>query len=370
MTFYKTTEFAALSGVSIKTLKRWKKAGKLVPISTDEKSHHLYSEEQIEEVKKIFGKKFPTSENKKFSNSESPKKVAPKKDEPLPVINHPAKNFIIPIDKLSKNIFDTTNHSQKRGIIECKKPLITTKFDLEFLKGEPTKFDKIVFCASISEQAAENEFTTLSILHRAMGGNDSKLTPQRKDAITHSIEKLSAIRIRVEMNEVNEKFGYNGGKKYSYHGYILPLEYIKKTEKANTTELYIHFLRKSPLLEIAEMKGQFISYDNKILAVPIRNTETISAIKQYLLERVLEIKGSYDPKRGKRVKKLQPVILLDTLFVQCGLADSDKWQRQDARKIIENIMSHFQAEQLIHSFEFVKQNGKFHSVKFTWNEKS
>ena len=53
MKLFSTKEFAELSGVSIRTLKRWRKDGKLIPAKTV-KGDKFYSEEQLAGVTKYF----------------------------------------------------------------------------------------------------------------------------------------------------------------------------------------------------------------------------------------------------------------------------------------------------------------------------
>ena len=125
-------------------------------------------------------------------------------------------------------------------------------------------------------------------------------------------------------------------------------------------------------------KGQIITCDIKLLDVPhIRNTDLILGVKGYLLRRILQVKGSYEPhkkhfcgkKQGggftfRKARELQKSILLDTLFEQCGLSDADKGKKRDIRNTISKIMDYFQNEGLISEWQFEKSEGKFRAILF------
>ena len=136
-------------------------------------------------------------------------------------------------------------------------------------------------------------------------------------------------------------------------------------------------MRRTPLLDVAKLKGQFVTCDAALLDVPnTKNTELVLKLKGYLLRRVLQIVGSYDnhkkhfrgkSKDGKNIyrkaRELEKTILLDTLFAQCGLSDADRGKKRDARSIIEKIMNHFKAEKIISDWHFEKESGKFRAIK-------
>ena len=103
-------------------------------------------------------------------------------------------------------------------------------------------------------------------------------------------------------------------------------------------------------------------------------------LKFFLLSRVSAIIGSHKPHKknfvgrnneGKpiyaKAKTLSKDISLETLFEQCDLSTATKRQKQQAKESVEKILEHFQNFGLIKNFEFMKKNGKFHSVKIDWD---
>lgn len=299
---------------------------------------------------------------------------------------YPPKKLVIAIDKLKKVIYDATDDSTARDILEDKKSKTVTPLDIKFsaeFKGENlTGFDELVFDICVSAQVEGNEFTTLGIIHRAMGGSKSNFYPAEKEKILRSIEKLSTTRIKFDCTDTFKKFKYNDGNAYEYNGYLLPAEYVKFLVNGQADSAVIHFMRKTPLLDVAEIKGQLVTCDIALLDVPnIKNTELVLTIKGYLLRRVLQIVGSYGnhkkhfrgkSKDGKNIyrkaRELEKTIVLDTLFAQCGLSDADNGKKRDARNTIEKIMNHFKAEKLISDWHFEKERGKFRAIKIEFEK--
>ena len=295
----------------------------------------------------------------------SMKEVAEKKKLQL----CPSKNFVFLTDKLKQNIFDLTKKDYaNREIIESKKPLILTPLNIYYsseFKDKPylTGYDQIIFDACISEQHHGNEFTTPAIIHRAIGGSKTTFTIAEQEKILNSVRKLASTFIDFDMSDVCEQFKYNEGKKFTYCGYLLPIELIFATVNGKFDSAVIHFIQNSPLLDVALMKKQLISCDNSLLYVPnSRIYEDVSAIKGCLLRRILSIKGSHNQKRGKRVSKLCPIILFDSIFEQCELLDADRNRKSEYRDSIAKILNHFKSCGVISEWNFEKQGNKFYSI--------
>lgn len=398
MKLYTTKEFAELSGVSIRTLKYWRKSGKLIPAVNNGKGKTFYSREQIFMAQKILGANFlklgANVQNfakswVQISDNLNENDAVTRFDEVIILDKngkklqiYPARELVIATDKMKKNIFNPTKRSVNRRIVEDKKSATKTNlqiiFSTEFKDANSiTAYDELVFDICLSEQFKGNEFTTPAIIHRAMGGSKTKIYPAEKEKILRSVRKLATTYIDFDITDTCKKFGYNNGEGYKYSGYLLPAEYITKTINGQVDTAVIHFLRKSPLLDVATIKNQLITCDVALLDVPnIRNTDLILALKGYLLRRILQIKGSHKPhkkhfcgrKKGggvltRQANELQNIILLETLFEQCGLSDADRGKKRDARNAIEKILNHFQDENLILNWEFEKQSGKFRAIR-------
>lgn len=304
-------------------------------------------------------------------------------DEEIKIQIYPPREIFLGIDKMKQRIFDATDNNTARDIIEDKKSMTITRLDVWFteeFKAEKnlTPLDELVFDCCMTEQAKGNEFTTPAIIHRLMGGSKKNFSFNEKDKILSSVRKLATTFIDFDMTDICKKFGYNDGKGYKYSGYLLPCEYITATVNGQTESATIHFLRNTPLFDVAKMKNQFIICDSKLLEVPnSKSKENVMSLKSCLWRRILQIVGSHKPHKKhfcgrikggginhRTAKKLSTTILLDTVFEQCGLSDATNNRKAEYRNTISKIMEHFKEEGLISEWHFEKENGKFHSVKF------
>lgn len=65
--FFKTGEVANFFGVTVRTIKNWRKSGKLIPVTYNERGYSLYSYTQIKNLKKCIDNHQKISTNKKKS---------------------------------------------------------------------------------------------------------------------------------------------------------------------------------------------------------------------------------------------------------------------------------------------------------------
>ena len=285
--------------------------------------------------------------------------------------------FIVPIDKLSSVIFDTDKEGID-GIVENRHLDILTPFSLNLLKDNNGNdilldpLDKLIIIVAISEQLAGNDVITFSRLFHDIGGGDKLIhAPIIQAVLVDRISKLRRTEISVDLTELLAKFknyaetlgvnpNHNG--KIILTGALLPSETISAVINGKIIEGAIHFLASPIIFIIANMKNQIARFNPDLLDVPIKTTEQTLKLKFYLLERILKIKGSHDPKRNKRVRKLNNSILFETIYRQCGLADATRRQKQEARKNITQILDHFVSQNFIKNYEIVKQDSSFFSI--------
>lgn len=290
---------------------------------------------------------------------------------------NPSEKILIPLDKVNQDVFNPKYHDSLRGILEDKKSKIVTKVRIEFLKGDFTPLDKLIFCAAISEQRAGNEIFTIRRLWQKIGGSHT-LTAEMKKKISDSVEKLICTRVEVNMSDINKKCHYVDKAEVIFKDFLLPCKSIEVRVNGKVTDGAYKFWGVSPLMEVAELKKQFAECPIALLDVPrLHNSDLVLKIKFYLLERVTAIIGSHKKRKAhitgkkqcggfdfKRATKLQTTILLDTLFEQCGLSDAPRNRKAEYRKIIAKIMNHFKAEKLISDWHFEQADGQFRAVKF------
>lgn len=289
----------------------------------------------------------------------------------------PVNILIIPTDNITRQIFNTENKKEEFEVEEGD----GLKSKVKFANGanDLNQLDRLVYYAALSEQAAGNNITSTRRLWQKIGGSHF-LTPNMRQLISDSVEKLASKRVEINMTDVNEKRRYSGKKELIYRRNILPNESATAKINGQIVTDAILFLKNSPVMDSAQAKKQFTTCDISLLDVPnLRNTEQTLKIKGYLLCRTVESIGSNraDKKhfagRGKdgkpyyrKNKKLSDKILIEKIIKESGLEETLKWQRQDLHKSISKIMNHFKEKGLIQDWNFEKENGKNRAVKFTF----
>ena len=206
MKLYSRKKFAELAGVSVKTLKRWRKSGKLSPVLIDGNGKIFYSENQLETGGTLFHMRFARED--KFKKSEIPTVTVSETFTNKEVISvkffedffnfvkigkpKPIKHFIIRIDIVSKECSNPIYETGKRKILEFKNPKIFSYLSVESSLGLPTAFDELIYRAIISEVQSDRDFITPSMLYRDIGGSAvNDVSAAWKDKILNSVKKLA-----------------------------------------------------------------------------------------------------------------------------------------------------------------------------------
>ena len=295
------------------------------------------------------------------------------------------ETLLIPIDKLSDVLFDLEKQDAEE-IIENRKLGITTPIIVTRPKDSngndiPTNpFDKLIFWIALSEQNAGNSCVSHTrIFHSLGGGEHFNNAYNVKVAIVNSLRKLRLTNLQADLTALTSRSkSYRkeledlldtefDGKQVVLEDSLLPTKSVSASINGKISDGVISFHDVSIILHIAEMKKQLVHCDPILLDVPnLRCTVQTITLKGYLLERVLKIKGSLSSSR-KRVQKLNNIILFDSIFSKCGLADEGRNRKAEFRAIISKILAHFTAHNLITSFEFVKKDGKFYSIKIDFS---
>ena len=290
---------------------------------------------------------------------------------------NPTNNLIILLDKVFRNIFNPSKDKKIRNITEDKKCDIKTIATFETLKGSLNQFDKLVFCAAISEQRAGNKYFSIRRLWRKMGGSHT-LTAEMRNLISDSVEKLACTRVEINMTAINDKLHYIDEEEVIFRNYLLPCKSVEVKINGQIIEGAYQILDDSPLFKTAKLKKQFTEQPIELLDIPkLRNSELVMKLKFFMLERITAIIGSHKKHKAhivgkqkgggfifKRATKLQKIITFEDIFEQCELANATKRQKQQARESIEKILEHFKAKNLISEWHFEKENGKFYSIHF------
>lgn len=292
--------------------------------------------------------------------------------------------LLIPIDKLSNVLFDLEKQDADE-IIENRKlgistPIIVTRPKDSYGNDIPTNpFDKLIFWIALSEQNSGNSCVSHTrIFHSLGGGQKLSDAPNVKAAIIDSLRKLRLTNLHADLTALtSHSKSYKKaledllgaefiGKQVILEDSLLPTKTVTASINGKISDGAIYFHDISILLTIAEMKKQLVYCDPALLDVPnLRCTVQTLSLKALLLERILKIKGSLASNR-KHVQKLNNIILFDSIFSKCDLADEGRNRRAEFRAVISKILTHFVNQKLISSFEFTKKNGKFHSILITF----
>ena len=289
---------------------------------------------------------------------------------------YPAKTRIVPIIKLIKNLVHHSSEDYKDllegaegGVIEKKNHKkfgeVVTSYKISNAEGydgtDPlNEFDRAVHSVCISEQDVGNEYTTPAIIFRALTGkvgeSDTKIYTNQREAILTSMMKLMSTLIWIDDADTNKKLGYKPTEASGKLSNLLYAEFDRKTINGQDASV-IHFIRKSPIMEIAKSRNQIIRYDAALLDVPhLQNTPRNITNKNYLACRVFEIKQHH----------MTPTITFDDLFRKLRITDTSRKVQMDAREVAIIFFEHLKSKGVIKTFEILKKCNKFHAFKFSY----
>ena len=284
------------------------------------------------------------------------------------------KELVIPNDKLSKKVMHLTD-DKFRGCFggsygevdeefKFKGEQVTSQFWFE-LKDDVTdlraldEFDFDVLVACISAQDVGCEGVTLTEINRIMSGgkvHNTNLYPPRREKILQSVKRMMRTTLQVDFTKLAKTGKYpdlpESGRLTST---ILPCSLLEgATINGRHIEDAVHFQGVSPLLIIAKTKSQLLRCPVGLLDVPKQNnTETVTKLKNYVTRRVLEIQAH---------KNLKPTICFKSIYENCGLKDATKWQLQDARKTILEVLKHLKEQGAMRDYAIEKEGNSYRAV--------
>ena len=275
-----------------------------------------------------------------------------------------------PNDKLIKIFFNLSDDQYHAGQFVIKEgvknhtdvitPVSFDQMNYVLVTERPRldQFDREVCLACISEQAIGNSVTTIDTLYHCMTGSATKRpTPQMAARIRMSILKLMSTHISFDASEVCKKFGYNSREPMIYSGSVLWVEMLDNVQINGFYTTCIHFIKRSPLFTLAELKnGQILSYEKNYLNTPVNNTSDFIPIKNYIFRRIVEINKH----------KLRPFITFEDIFEKNGFNGISKLQKQRIRSYIDKCFLHWVKHQVISSFQLIKKGQSPYGVSFNF----
>ena len=275
-----------------------------------------------------------------------------------------------PNDKLIKIFFNLSDDQYNAGQFIIKEgvknhtdvitPVSFDQMNYVLITERPRldQFDREVCLACISEQAIGNSVTTIDTLYHCMTGSATKRpTPQMAARIRMSILKLMSTHISFDASEVCKKFGYNSREPMIYSGSVLWVEMLDNVQINGFYTTCIHFIKRSPLFTLAELKnGQILSYEKQYLNAPVNNTGDFIPIKNYVFRRIVEINKH----------KLRPFITFEDIFGKNGFAEASKLQKQRIRSYLNKCFQHWIKHQVISTFREIKQGRSPYGISFSF----
>ena len=283
---------------------------------------------------------------------------------------------IEPCDKLSNHMFNypTAEYEdiiKNRDKCECvegvkKGKEIVTPYWLELVEGyvdlSPLNaFHREVLFNVISAYEQGFRVITLSTTLDSLTGGVEKrhVYKEQYATIREAFNKLAFIRIEIDLEPLLSAFpkyrkNYSGELKLI--GTLLPCCFLEGEINGQKT-LAIELLAESPLMKVAKLKNQLLTYDASPLAISGQyNTPQVITLKNYLLRRIKQIE------RG-----LNSSILFETIYEECGLADASDSVKQNARKEIVDILKSFKAAGVIQNYEIERAGRAYRSIKIMTN---
>ncbi len=292
---------------------------------------------------------------------------------------YPAKKRIEINDKMSKTLFKLPDDAYQKiidehksqGIVEVKNHKkfgkVKSSFTLQHSDGYSDKipldeFHRAVLSVCISNWLEGNYYITPAIIYRGLTGkvnkkSDSKPSKDQLAAITQGIDKLMFTEFNPHIAEAFEQLKYaNGDEAKITKSALLPCYRAEVTINGQKSDV-ICFDRQSPLLNIAELKKQLITYDADLLDIPKQNNTILNiTLKNYVMRRVQEIK----------LHKLHPILTFTDIFKKCRIENTDNKTKMRVREYIEKFFAHLQSKNEIKTFEIIKKHNTYYSVKFTY----
>ena len=170
-----------------------------------------------------------------------------------------------------------------------------------------TPYDREVYNAVATLVAAGNGRITPSMIFQLLSGNSleerNKMSPETREKIIRSVEKMSLTRIIVDAS-AEVKSGMIAQAIFT--NYLIPAKMEEFKINGQVVRDGIVLLDKLPLFDYANKKKQVASIDVKLLDTPLANTPENIVLKGYLLRRIVSISNAKN--------NMSDTIRYDTLY--------------------------------------------------------
>ena len=409
--YLKSGEAAKILHITVMTLSRWEKNGKLIPHHVDTANgYKYYTRQQLYDFNKMRYEKsnnteeLSTSQNvieNKSDVSNSTDDVidvevsdSSKQIEPLTVDAEEVENRFIPA---KYHYFSTAKPVRKLTQI-CLNEMVripvgkTGYVDITLLPDtkiklvsgdvfkptieHPTLFDLALIEGVISLKKAGNKVFSVSQLLRHLNGNSRNgCTDEKMAEVTERLRNMMGWRIVIDAREEFQYYKKLPSKTLAYmEGHLLDIVYLKTT--TNVRGVYNEFfgfpvngcfeIPKDKNVAItheaySETIGKLTCFPTKLLDVKgVKKTNQNKIIANYLLQRIQGLKNN---KRGIHS------ILFETLQKDCELEKCTKQQMYNIREGIIKMLEHWKVQGHIKDYKLVKEkSGVYRSIEIEVSE--
>ena len=155
--------------------------------------------------------------------------------------------------------------------------------------------------------------------------------------------------------DICQIMGYNNGNPFVAKSPLLPAAYIDFSSLNGESDTLIFFTDEPPLLKMAQIKKQLISYDATLLDTTGQNTPMNIETKNYTMLRIQEIALH---------KQLTPTITFADVFKKLRIENASNKTKMDVRNTMIAFFEHLKNEGVVKSFEVIKHGNTFYGIKF------
>lgn len=364
---YSTEEAAKFLRISVSTLQRRRKSGKITPDKFGENNTVFYSKVQLQE--------FLITTNGVIAE-------VVVLEEPVNYL--PIQHFS-EVTKLMKKLqVADINQEFKTSFSTDQK--IFSFARLDYSNGDvilDRKFDAVDelilnaiysiarYNAGKRYSTAQDDdlkvvFTARNILQHIFGNVSDHFQKEIVEVVERHLEDMSYMKLTFNLMDRlgNDAYVTIRGEKYrlvSIRENLLDLSVVEFQSKTFNRKVMAYRLNsQSPIFRYAETLNQITSWSASYMAVPCRKTMQNAVIVNYLLTRIALV-------RNKHNRYFNDGILFETLYEDLHLNVSTRDKKKAIRDNIRIMFDYWEKIHLITSYKFIKSGQRFHKIEFTVN---
>lgn len=183
---------------------------------------------------------------------------------------------------------------------------LTSDENFKLSNPNVTQYDLAVMDAAYTILKNGRDSFTPEMIVRIMAGNmDLNVTPQKKAAVTRSLNKLRHIDITIDCTEEfrARKLIGKDDKELILSSYLMPLEKISFKPAFHTEKIEgFRFIKEPVLYTYAESVRQIINAPTELLEMNnVNMTDDLIILRDYLLKRIATMKNPKNHVNSKRI---------------------------------------------------------------------